>query len=117
MDNYCLDCGTQLMGRVDKKFCNDQCRNNYHNKENREDSILVRNVNAILRKNRNILRNLNPVGKGKVKKQELVTPGFNFKYFTNIYKTKDGRIYYFVYEHGYIDLGNDYFALVINKEI
>ncbi len=117
MDNYCLDCGTQLMGRVDKKFCNDQCRNNYHNKENREDSILVRNVNAILRKNRNILKNLNPVGKGKVKKQELVTEGFNFKYFTNLYKTKDGRIYYFVYEHGYIDLGNDYFALVINKDI
>ena len=117
MDNYCLDCGTQLMGRVDKKFCNDQCRNNYHNKENREDSILVRNVNAILRKNRNILKNLNPVGKGKVKKQELVTEGFNFKYFTNLYKTKDGRIYYFVYEHGYIDLGNDYFALVINQNI
>jgi predicted nucleic acid-binding Zn ribbon protein len=117
MDNFCLDCGTPLMGRVDKKFCNDQCRNNYHNKENREDSALIRYLNAILRKNRNILKNLNPVGKAKVKKQELVTAGFNFKYFTNLYQTKDKRTYYFVYEHGYTDIGNDYFALVINKEI
>lgn len=117
MDNYCLDCGTPLMGRVDKKFCNDQCRNNYHNKENREESTLIRNVNTILRKNRNVLRDLNPVGKAKVKKHELVTLGFNFKYFTNLYKTKDGRIYYFVYEHGYIDIGNDYYALVINANI
>jgi len=117
MDNYCLDCGAKLMGRVDKKFCNDQCRNNYHNKENREDSAFVRNVNTILRRNRNILKKLNPTGKGKVKKQELEAQSFNFKYFTNLYKTKDGRIYYFVYEHGYIDLGRDYFALVINEKI
>ena len=117
MDNICLDCGATLMGRVDKKFCNDQCRNNYHNKENREDSNFIRNINIILKKNRSILKKLNPTGKGKVKKQELVTLGFNFKYFTNLYKTKDGRIYYFVYEHGYIDLGNDYFALVINEKI
>ncbi|NQU33024.1 MAG: hypothetical protein HQ521_07295 [Bacteroidetes bacterium] len=117
MDNFCLDCGTKLMGRVDKKFCNDQCRNNYHNKENREDSALIRNVNAILKKNRNILRDLNPVGKAKVKKQDMISKGFNFKYFSNIYKTKDNRMYYFVYEHGYTDIGNDYFALVINNEI
>ncbi len=117
MDNQCLDCGTRLTGRVDKKFCNDLCRNNYHNKENREDSQFMRNINAILRKNRNILKSLNPPGKSKVKKQELVLQGFNFKYFTNVYKTKNGRVYYFVYEHGFIDIGNDYFALVINSEI
>lgn len=117
MDNLCLECGTRLLGRVDKKFCNDQCRNNYHNKEKREDSAHVRTVNSILRRNRNILKKLNPAGKTKVRKQELLTPGFNFKYYTNTYKTKDNRIYYFVYEHGYTDIGNDYFALVINEDI
>ncbi len=117
MNNYCLECGTQLIGRVDKKFCNDQCRNNHHNKENREDSLHLRSVNSILKRNRNILKELNPIGKSKVKKQELVSAGFNFKYFTNIYKTKDNRVYYFVYEHGYTDIGNDYFALVINVDI
>lgn len=117
MDNFCLECGTRLIGRVDKKYCNDQCRNNYHNKEYREDAVIVRSVNSILRKNRNILKELNPTGKGKTKKQDLIQRGFNFKYFTNIYITKDKRTYYFVYEHGYIDIGNDFFALVINTDI
>jgi len=117
MDNFCLECGTRLLGRVDKKFCNDQCRNNYHNKEKREDSTHVRKVNSILRKNRNILKSLNPKGKAKVRGKELTERGFNFKYFTNIYKTKENRHYYFVYEHGYTDIGNDFFALVINDDI
>ena len=117
MDVRCLECGNTLIGRVDKKFCNDQCRNSYHNKEKREDAAFARSVNSILRKNRNILKNYNPNGKAKVRKQDLLSSGFNFKYFTNIYTTKDNRIYYFVYEHGYVSIGNDYYALVINDEI
>lgn len=112
-----MECGARLIGRVDKKFCNDYCRNIYHNKENRDDSAHVRLVNSILKRNRNILKNMNPSGKSKVKKQELISNSFNFKYFTNIYRTKDKRVYYFVYEHGYTDIGNDYFALVINDDI
>ena len=27
----CLSCGKLLKGRVDKKFCDDYCRNNYNN--------------------------------------------------------------------------------------
>jgi len=27
----CLACGKILKGRVDKKFCDDYCRNNYNN--------------------------------------------------------------------------------------
>lgn len=117
MDNFCMECGTRLIGRVDKKFCNDHCRNIYHNNENREGTAHVRSINSILKKNRNILKGMNPNGKAKTKKQELITLGFNFKYFTNIYRTKDKRVYYFVYEHGYTDIGNDYFALVINDGI
>lgn len=117
MENICLECGTRLMGRIDKKFCNDQCRNNFHNKEKRFGSEHMRRVNAILRKNRKILMEFNPTGKSKVKGRELSDKGFNFKYFTNIYTTKEKRKYYFVYEHGYTDIGNDYYALVINDEI
>ena len=117
MENTCLDCGTVLMGRVDKKFCSDQCRNNYHNKENRSDDNFIRSINIILRKNRSILKRLNPTGKGKVRKQDLEALGFSFKYYTHIYTTKDNRIYYFVYEHGYINLDNNYYALVINEKI
>lgn len=117
MDNKCLECRSRLMGRVDKKFCSDQCRNTYNNRLNKDESAYMRNVNRILRKNRRILKELTPEGKSKVRKHTLVSKGFNFKYFTNIYKTKEGKIYYFCFEHGYLPLDKDFFALVVNKDI
>ncbi len=117
MNRYCLECGTVLRGRIDQKFCSDQCRNTYNNRLNKDESALMKNINNRLRKNRRILKELNPNGKAKVKKQTLLSKGFNFKYFTNVYKTKEGRVYYFCYEYGYLPLDNDFYALVINKEI
>jgi len=84
---------------------------------NKDENTYMKNVNNRLRKNRRILRELNPEGKAKVKKQTLQSRGFSFKFFTNIYKTREGKVYYFCYEYGYLPLNNDFFALVINKEI
>jgi len=117
MENLCLECGNRLYGRADKKFCNDQCRNNYNNKLNSDETSLMKMINRSLRKNRRILKELNPKGKAKTKKNVLESKGFDFKYFTNVYKTKEGKIYYFCYEYGYLPLENGYFALVLNKEI
>jgi len=114
---FCLECGTKLMGRVDKKFCNDQCRNDYNNRLNKDETDFMVKVNRSLRKNRRILKVLNPKGKAKVKRHEMETEGFNFKYFTHVYKTKEGRVYYFCYEYGYLPLEKGYFALVLNKDI
>ena len=111
----CLSCGDQIKGRSDKKFCSDQCRNNFHNQENQKNEY-IKQVNAILKKNRRILESLNPDGKAKVSKERLLTLGFQFKYYTNVYKTSTGNIYYFCYEHGYLPLENDLYALVIKKE-
>ncbi len=116
MDRVCLECGTRLMGRIDQKFCNDQCRNTYNNRLNKDESALIKNINNQLRKNRRILRELNPDGKTKVKKQTLQAKGFSFKYFTNTYKTKEGKIYYFCYEYGYLPLDNDFYLLIISEE-
>jgi hypothetical protein len=46
----CLECGTKLMGRVDKKFCHDGCRNAYNNNINKDSKNLIRNINNRLRK-------------------------------------------------------------------
>ena len=35
-ERKCLECGTVLKGRSDKKFCSDYCRNTYNNKVNRD---------------------------------------------------------------------------------
>ncbi len=117
MAEFCLDCGTKLIGRVDKKFCNDQCRNNYNNRLNRDETAFMVKINRTLRKNRRILKALNTNGKAKVKRKEMEAQGFSFRHFTHVYKTKEGKVYYFCYEYGYLPLENNYFALVVNKDI
>lgn len=112
MEKKCLECGTKLIGRIDKKFCNDYCRNAYNNKKNRASKNIIRNTNNLLRKNYRILEKINPNQKTKTTKDNLLRKGFNFNYFTSIYKTKSGKVYYFVYDQGYLPLGDKYFAIV-----
>ncbi len=116
-ERYCLECGTKIIGRIDKKFCSDQCRNTYNNRLNRDETAYMTKINRTLRKNRKILKELNPEGKSKVSRNRLKAAGFDFKYFTHFYKTKEGKVYYFCYEYGYLPLDNGYFALVLNKNI
>jgi hypothetical protein len=112
MEKQCLECGNKLVGRIDKKFCNDYCRNAYNNKKNRASKNIIRNTNNLLRKNYRILEKINPNQKTKTTKDNLLRKGFNFNYFTSIYKTKSGNVYYFVYDQGYLALGDKYFAIV-----
>ena len=115
-ERFCLDCGSQLQGRVDKKYCDDQCRSNYNNKLNSENSLLVRQINSILKRNRKILEELNPSGKTKVTRRKILARGFDFSFFTNIYQTQGGKMYYFCYEYGYLYLENDEILLVKREE-
>lgn len=112
MQKNCLECEEKIIGRTDKKFCSDYCRNAYNNKLNKDQKNLVRNINNRLRKNYRILENLNPDKKTTTTLNKLQAKGFNFNYFTSIYTTKAGKTYYFVYDQGYLALENDYFALV-----
>ena len=108
----CPVCGDEFTGRVDKKFCSDQCRNEFNNRQNQDINNYIRRINYTLRKNRRILQSLNPEGKTKVPRKKLVDKGFDFTYFTNIYRTKAGTTYYFCYEQGYLPLEDDFYALV-----
>ncbi len=108
----CLECNEKIIGRIDKKFCNDSCRNTYNNRINKDNKNLIRNTNNRLRKNYRILEGLNPEQKTKTSRAKLVEAGFDFNYFTSIYTTKAGTIYYFVYNQGYLPLEGDYYALV-----
>ena len=114
----CPECGDEIIGRADKKFCSDQCRNTYNNRLNSDASNTVRNINNILRKNRRILQELNrQSGKTMVNKDTLLTNGFNFTYHTHIYKTKKGDSYIFCYEQGYLYLKDkELYLLVENKD-
>lgn len=112
----CLECSEKIVGREDKKFCSDSCRNAYNNKINKDSTNFMRNVNNKLRKNYRILCELNTDGKSKATRDKMINKGFDFDFFTNILQTKTGNTYYFLYDQGYRSLDNDYFMLV-KKEI
>jgi hypothetical protein len=115
-EKRCIECDEIIEGRVDKKFCCDQCRSTYNNRSKQYSNNFIRNTNSILRKNRQILAKLNPDGKVTVHKTRLLNLGFNFNYFTNIYQTKTGKTYHYCYEYGYLAIENDYYALVKKKD-
>jgi len=108
----CLECGETLRGRIDKKFCTDYCRNSYNNRINKDSKNLIRNTNNRLRKNYKILSGLNSTGKTKVTRIKLYDHGFDFRLFTSIYRTKTGNTYFYIYDQGYLALGNETFLLI-----
>lgn len=108
----CLECDERIIGREDKKFCSDGCRNSYNNKINKDQNNLMRAINSKLRKNYRVLSELNPNNKRKTSRGKLLNKGFEFGFFTNLMQTKAGNTYYFVYNQGYLHLKNDTFMLV-----
>ena len=99
----CSFCGKELVGRADKKYCDDNCRNNHHYRNKKYDEVLlVKNVNMLLMHNRDVLKSLSKNNnKIIVSKEELLGNGFNFDLITNIYKTRRNEEYRVVYDYAY----------------
>ena len=112
MNKLCPECGEKIIGREDKKFCSDYCRNAYNNKVNKDSKNLIRNTNNRLRKNYKILSELNNSGKTKVTRSKLLNQNFDFNFFTSIYTTKTGNTYFYIYDQGYLPLENEYYLLI-----
>lgn len=110
----CLQCGKALKGRLDKKFCDDYCRNAYNNRQNADTNNYVRNINNALRKNRRILEGIIRPDEelGKCPRQKLAELGFDFRYHTHQYLNKKGQTYQFCYEYGYLPLEGDWILVV-----
>jgi predicted nucleic acid-binding Zn ribbon protein len=112
----CLECGEPLRGRADQKFCSDACRNAWNNQKLGSTTNYMRKINRILKKNHSILKALNPDDKTTTYKGVMIKQGFNFNYFTHIYKTRNGRVYYFCYDQGFSALENNKFLLVRKED-
>jgi predicted nucleic acid-binding Zn ribbon protein len=114
-DRTCEECGTPLRGRIDKRFCSDQCRSTHNNRRNSEPNKYVRWVNNVLRKNRRILDELNPGGKVKVPASRLKEKGFDFRYHTSSTHARDGGTCYYCYDQGYVRMEKQYYLLVMRE--
>lgn len=112
----CLACQKPVHGRSDKKFCNDYCRNAYNNGLKGTEPALIRDINQVLKRNRRLLDEL--LGNEKtlrIRKEKLLSLGFQFKYFTHQYNTKNNDVYCFCYDMGYLLLEHDWCLLVRQK--
>lgn len=115
-DKKCLYCHKKLLGRSDKKFCNDYCRNAFNNQIKGSVNNTVRNINNKLKRNRNILEQmLHGEQNKKAHKEHFNKEGFHFDYHTHTLKNQKGDTYFFCYEYGYLQTGEDWFLVVKSK--
>ena len=115
-ERKCPVCNGLVLGRRDKKFCSSDCKSSHYHATHNLSCNYVRTVNKILSKNRRILRTLNPSGKSKSNTAKMLSMGFNFQYFTNVFITKSGKEYKFCYDYGYVKLDNDEYVIVRKQE-
>ncbi len=110
----CLECGEKLTGREGQKFCSQYCKSSFHYKKNKLKlpSTYVR-IDEQLKLNRSILKKYNQSGQSQIRKELLVKEGFDFKYYTNDWKAKNGNIYLFCYEYGFRDLKDGKYTLIL----
>lgn len=115
MKRTCKLCKKKLTGRVDKIFCGQGCKNDYHVKLRRVTNIATKDIDAILHRNRSIL--LEIMGKRGVKKTTnrsvLDEKKFNFNYMTGYYVNNKGKTYHYVYDFSYMVFSED--KILINR--
>lgn len=113
MKKRCLECGSIIHGRIDKKYCSESCRNSYNNYLNRDLNNLMRSTHNNLRKNYRLLQGIMKESSlTKVDKKELINQGFDFKLHTHIYTTKNGSVYYYIYDLGYLQINKEQLVIV-----
>ncbi|MCE2495036.1 MAG: hypothetical protein J4F31_00375 [Flavobacteriales bacterium] len=78
----CKNCNEPLSGRVDKRFCDDHCRNAYHNDSRRARSAQKRTVQVHLSRNYRILSALRARGVREVHEEYLRGQGFDDRFCT-----------------------------------
>ncbi len=81
-ESNCLECGTAISGRRDKRFCSLSCKNKYNNRTQMVKRQLRANTVAALTGNYAILEALLKEGKTGAKLEELSALGFDPAYVT-----------------------------------
>lgn len=94
----CLECGNVITyGRTDKKFCDDTCRNRWHNRNAHDVRAVHARINGHLARNYKLLTGLLKVGITTIPLTELAIGGFQSEYYTGSARRR-GYMEYMCYE-------------------
>lgn len=104
----CENCSKELFGRIDKRFCNDNCRNEFNRKKKQQEiqkaNESMPEILKIIKKNYEILLSYGAIDENTefvVSKDNLLQKGFNFRFFTSYDSINE---YHFCFERGWCDL-------------
>ena len=85
----CLECGDKIKyGRVDKKFCCEECRTRHNNKMAKSSRAYRRKIMARLSRNYMILEQLVKAGETAVELADLISAGFVPDAVTGFHKNR-----------------------------
>ena len=103
----CEECGKEIHGRSDKRFCDDTCRNNFNRKKRIEERVEIppegQEIIRIIKNNYRLLK-ARVNGEYTVLDESysfLRSKGFNPNLFTSI-SYEQGELYRFCFECGFL---------------
>ena len=99
----CPVCNGVVQGRTDRVYCSTKCKSAKQYEIKTSTETFYKEVDKILKTNRKILKQYNKGGFSTVRKEELLSLGFNPKFFTHYWKNKEGQVYLFCYEYGFLE--------------
>jgi len=108
MEKLCLTCGEKLNGRADKKFCNDSCKNEFHNQQGSRKSPFEKQLLSLARKNRDILSRISASGMAEIGMKELELCGFSFEGLTGIKALDKGNFLLYCLDYRLHPAGKSY---------
>jgi hypothetical protein len=114
-EKFCQECGEKLMGRADKKFCGDACRNAFNNRLSGETNNTIRKMVLALKKNRRILEQFYLADKRKLPKKTLLEKGYEMQRVTHFYQNKKNQLYRFCFDYGFVEYEDGWIYIVADK--
>jgi hypothetical protein len=108
MEKNCLTCGEKLNGRADKKYCNDACKNEFHNRKiNRQVKLGMQQL-LTAKKNHDILSKIEANGIELVSIKELELSGFDFMGLTGLKRIDSENFLLYCFDFSLEAAGNKY---------
>lgn len=95
----CLFCDTPFMEEEYRSFCNNECRENYNNRQQR--IVFLKRIDTILRRNWDILNELlGTSSEMEIDKWDLMLKDYNFCYHTHS-RTENGKTIFYCYDYSF----------------
>jgi hypothetical protein len=113
----CLNCGQPLdpgKGRVDRLYCDERCKNAFHNARSIEENGELNRIELVLKKNRRVLKKMFArKDKDQISKERLLKEGFDFVFYTHHVTSKIiGNSFTFCFDYGYREVEPGVYKIV-----